>query len=99
MSDPGPDLIRAVRAGCDYHVPRVRCHFPQCDCALIPGQVEAALAELLTPSVAMLDAGRAATAHWTDLPLQGVALEREKFRIRWRAIMRCVLGTGGDHDG
>lgn len=94
MTAPSPDLVRAVRAGCNRRFPDFDCSYPHCSgiCAF-PQDLRAALAELTEPSKEMIDAGRAATGAWLDLPLKGIELEREKFRIRWRAIMRKVLGS------
>lgn len=87
MSDqPTPDLIRAVRAGCSEIFPD--CSFPSesCNryCVGAIRQLRAALAELAAPSAEMLEA----VPDWRNMA-----------EHCWHAMMRRVLGEGGDDAG
>lgn len=79
MSDSlTPDLVRAVRAGCNWlDGAEDRCDYPDCGCIRDPGLLRAALAELETPSDEMLAA---------------VPDYRHLADHCWRAMMRKVLG-------
>lgn len=79
---PTPDLIRAVRAGCKA-IGEPSCAYPDCECSRVRA-IRAALAELEKPSDEML----AEVAVNGATKLLGVAF--------WRAMMRRVLGRGGD---
>src|SRR4051812_30448912 len=53
--------------------------------------------ELREPTDEMCDAGNASTASWLDLDrrgLHGIEAQREKYRLRWRAMMDRLIGDG-----
>lgn len=90
MTAPGPDLVRAVRAGCSQTFPD--CAFPSesCNryCAGAVRQLRAALAELAKPSAEMVRAGRA------EIKPDNLPADDGDARQCWRAMMRKVLGDG-----
>lgn len=89
MSDSlTPDLVRAVRAGCNKVLDFAShgCSFPKCDCRDFPDLLRAALAELEKPSEEMLDV-------FSDPDEADRLLQSPEWRGNlWRAIMRKVLG-------
>lgn len=87
MTRPGPDLVRAVRAGCDAADLHFTCFWPDCRCTKWPKAIRAALAELAGPSEEMLDAADGVRASVNSL------VNSEE---TWRAMWRVVLGGNRD---
>jgi hypothetical protein len=47
----------------------------------------AAIAAMREPTPEMIEAGRAVTATWLNIPGSGLTIAREKMKLRWRAMI------------
>lgn len=95
MTAPNPDLVRAVRAGCDAADIDPTCRYPDCGCKNTVTILHAALSELAEPSAAMIQAG--AEVVWDymgDAIPYGAESGRTLARAVFGAMMRRVLGEG-----
>lgn len=48
------------------------------------------------PTKKMIDAGLAATAVWLDIPGSATTVNREKMRLRYRAMIKAALAANED---
>lgn len=85
MTAPGPDLVRAVRAGCDAADLHFACSWPDCRCTKWPKAIRAALAKLLVPSEEMIRVGRA------EIKPDALPADDGDARQCWHEMMLKVL--------
>ena len=96
MTEPSPDLVRAVRKGCakTFDAP---CGYPICAapsdgmywCQRAAPFLRAALAELAEPSAEMITAGERMRRHLDNEPHP---MEINDAGSIWRAMMRKAVG-------
>jgi hypothetical protein len=65
--------------------------YGRCDLADVQELAVIVLYTMYEPTKVMIDAGRAATSAYLDLPLRGIDLERAKYKLRYQAMINAAL--------